>query len=458
MSWTVGVARRVITPPWGVELAGWGYYLERTWKRVRDELTATALVVTDDGGRSVAIAAVDLMYNDAAFTRNIREQVARHTDIAPEAVCVNCSHSHNAPTAGIIRGGGAQEPEYLRWAARQAATAIILAWSSRQPARLFAGRGELAGMTFNRTREDGPVDTRLNVLRAEDAGGRPLAVLVNFHAHPTVHTTVDPHAVTRDWPGEVVDAIEAVMPGVTALYVQGTCGDVNFVPELNGTERRFEVARAVTGTALHALARARSIEMPGVAAAVRPVQVPTRRWTHDEVMRDREEGLHRLRTGDTTGWLDGVARVCVNHPQRLPQRYGGSVERAVAAVARFAVEWTEDILPDLDTRPETLGVETQALRIGDVYVAAHPAELFTTLALDLRGRWGRDDLFVLGYSNASIGYMPDAYDVARRSYAAYQSPRNTGQFPFTAASGAALIDGILNTLGAVESPGARRPT
>ena len=57
---------------------------------------------------------------------------------------------------------------------------------------------------------------------------------------------------------------------------------------------------------------------------------------------------------------------------------------AVKAVARFGVEWTEQILNDLDTRPETLTTEVQAIRVGDVFLVADPAELFTTLALDLR--------------------------------------------------------------------------
>ena len=58
----VGTARARLTPPWGVELAGWGYYLGRTWRRVRDHTAATAVVV--DG---VAIVGVDIMYADAAF-------------------------------------------------------------------------------------------------------------------------------------------------------------------------------------------------------------------------------------------------------------------------------------------------------------------------------------------------------------------------------------------------------
>ena len=72
MPFTVGVTRRLITPPWGVELAGLGYYLQRTWQRIRDDLTATALVVSDENGHSVAMVAADLMYNDRKFAGTIR--------------------------------------------------------------------------------------------------------------------------------------------------------------------------------------------------------------------------------------------------------------------------------------------------------------------------------------------------------------------------------------------------
>src|SRR5262249_24518502 len=100
-SFQVGAARRIITPMPGVELAGLGYYLNRTWQRVRDDLTATALVI-GDGKNGVAIVALDLLYNDVDFTRRIRELAATKTDIPAGAICVNFSHSHNAPTAGLI--------------------------------------------------------------------------------------------------------------------------------------------------------------------------------------------------------------------------------------------------------------------------------------------------------------------------------------------------------------------
>src|SRR5712671_3077844 len=288
----IGTARRVITPPTGVELAGLGYYLNRTWERVRDDLAATALVI-GDGRNCLALVAVDLMYNDAKFTRKVRELAAAQTDIRPEAVCVNFSHSHNAPTAGLILGAGERNNSYLEFAAKQAAAAIVEAWRNREPAQLLVGRGDLAGMTFNRTRDNGPVDQRLSVLRADSADGRPLAVAVNFHSHCTAHMETNLRAVSRDWPGEVVDQIEAALPGVTALYLQGTCGDVNFRREYNGTARRFEPAQAITRVALEAWEKSRPIEAPGAAAVSQTIALPTRRWTREEILRDREEGLHR---------------------------------------------------------------------------------------------------------------------------------------------------------------------
>jgi hypothetical protein len=432
-----------------VELAGWGYYLGRTWQRVRDDLTATAFVA-HDGTTALALVATDLMYMDAEFTQGVRQRVAQHTDIPPESVCVAASHSHNAPTAGFIRGAGERDPDYLAMAQRQAATAAICAWRQRRPATLHVGRTALEGMTYNRTREGGAVDTQVTVLRADDADGRPFALVVNFHAHPVAMMALGSADVSRDYPGQVVDLLEQVYPGATAMYLQGSCGDVNFKPEWAVPEVCQEPGRALAGKALEALARARRVENESLQACSLRVTLPTQRYSREEVMKENEEGHYRLATGDTTGWRETLGRAMVNVPERFPERYGGDVGRAVQALARFAVEWTEAILPELDTRPETLETEVQAFRLGDAYVVAQPSELFSSFALDLRRRWPSEDLIIVGYANAGIGYLPDAYDIARRSYAATQSPRFTGQFPFVPGSGERLVDGMLAALEATE--------
>jgi hypothetical protein len=428
-----------------VELAGWGYYLGRVWQRVRDHTAATALVL-DDGGDAAALVAVDLLYADADFTRALRQVAAEHTGLRPDSICVGCSHSHNTPTVALIRGAGEIDVGYRTWAARQAATAVILAWRQRRPAGFAVGKSEVMGWTFNRTRPEGPVDTRLSVWRIDDREGRPLAVVVNFQAHPVIAMSLGAADLSRDYPGEVTDILEAAIPGMTSLYLQGSCGDVNYDPRWNNPTACHEPGRAIAGLALEAFATARRVEEPSVRSVARPAVLPTRRWTREEIQRDREEAEHRLRTGDTTGWLDGLARACVNLPHKLPERYGGDVCRTVQAVCRFAMEWTDDALRDLETRPETIETEIQGVRVGEAHLVTNGSELFTTLALETRRQWGDDDLMIVGYANDSIGYIPDAFDIERRSYAATQSPKFKNQFPFTPASGSALVQGMLDAL------------
>ncbi len=444
--WRAGISRRIITPTCATELAGLGYYLGRTAERVRDHLTATALVITDEHGRSAALLALDVMYGSSALTRKIRDAVAAATDISPGSICINCSHTHNAPTAEFTRGIGELDPNYVEFVARQSLEACVQAWHSRRPACLSTGSSRAEGVAFNRTRENGPVDTLVNVLRIDSPDGTPFAIAVNYNCHLNAHLDLDFRAVSRDWSGEMVDALEKNFPGATAMYLQGSCGDVMVAPTHCSTERRFEVGQVVTTAAVKAIQHSSQVAGSDLKVVTRTAKLPTRRWTQDEIAVFRDEGLHRLKTGDLNGWSDGFAKYIVTYPARLPLRYGGSTEKAVAAVARFALEWSEAALLDLESRPETLETEVLAIRLGEVFLVANAAELYTSLALDLRNRWDGKPLFILGYSNGAIGYLPDEHDIGLHSYAADQSPKFTGQFPFTAESGHAMVRELLAAL------------
>src|SRR5439155_15948423 len=134
------------------------------------------------------------------------------------------------------------------------------------------------GWTVNRTRENGPVDTRLGVWRVDDADGRPMAAAVNFQAHPVVMMGLGASDLSRDWPGQATDILEAAIPGVMALYLQGSCGDVNFEAHWHEPAVCHEPGRAVAAAALTAFASARPVEDPRIGAAVRQAVLPTRRW------------------------------------------------------------------------------------------------------------------------------------------------------------------------------------
>ncbi len=446
----VGTGRTVLSPAEGVELAGYGYYLERRWDRVRDNLYATATVF-DDGKRAVAICSLDILYADAEFTSHVREGVASMTDIAPDDVMVACTHTHNAPTCGHIEGAGVVDPVYRSHAAALAAAAVVTAWKERREAVLQIGHTEFPGFSFNRTREDGPTDNRVTVLRADAENGEPIAILLNFSAHPTLMANLGRANVSRDYPGQVVDALESVFRPAKAAFLQGAAGDTNFKRIFEVPEMYRQPGRALVGASIDALAHATPMTEPTVAAASGRVVLPTRRWTKEEIDADHNEGTERLKTGSIVGWRDHLGRVMVTRPDHLvEERYRGEIHRAVNALARFAVAWTERVRPDLDTRDETLETEIQAMRIGDAYVMANPAELFSSFALSLRTRWTEEELMVVGYANDRIGYVPDAQDIAAKNYASVQSPKFFNQFPFTEKTGEVLVGAMLELLGDVK--------
>lgn len=442
---SAGIARTCLTPYWGVELTGWGYYIERKWQRVHDDLHATALVV-DDGSRQVALVALDLMVISDSFTLRTRERIGRETGLPPDAILLTCSHSHNAPAAGGLLGVGECDPFYEDWASRQVATAVTLAWKNRAAARMSCSRGELNDHSFNRTRPNGIVDPTVTTLKVDTVEGRPLAFVVNFGAHPTLTTDWRPFDVSRDLPGDVCDQIEQAIPGVTAMYVQGACGDVNFLREYIDKERHHEPAKLLAAVALESQAEAEPMHSPLVAFASEIANLPTRRWTHEEIEYDRVEAQRRLSSNDVVGWRETIGRSMTNRPDDMVKRHGGDELKAVRAMARFNLEWTERMLVDFETRPETLATEVQSLRFGDLCVTANSSEFFSPFALDVRHRANTPELMVACYSNGRIGYLPDAHDIEARSYAGFQSPKYCNQFPFTAKSGPAMCEAMLRTV------------
>lgn len=436
---TAGIARTGLTPYSGVELTGWGYYIERRWRTIHDPLHATALAV-EDGLRSAIVIALDLMVIDTEFTRLTRQRIAEACGVPPESILLSCSHSHNAPAAGGMLGVGECDPFYEDWASRQAATAAILAWNARQPARISAATTLVNDLSFNRTRPGGVIDAALTVARIDRAGGSPLAILANFGAHPTVATELQPWAVSRDVPGEVCDRLEAAYPGATAMYLQGACGDVNFLREFATPELCHEPGQRLARAAAQALQGTEPCESPVVAASSRIASLPTRRWTEQEILGDRNEAQRRLDQEDFSGWREGFGRAMTNRPDDMVKRHGGDEAKAVRAMCRFHLEWTDKMLSHWQTKPETLETEVQAIRIGDLYFAANASEFFSPFALDVRQRCGEPNLMIACYANGRIGYLPDAHDIRVRSYAGYQSPKYCDQFPFTDHSGPVMCD------------------
>jgi hypothetical protein len=113
-----------------------------------------------------------------------------------------------------------------------------------------------------------PVDPTVGVIRVEDMTGKVRAFAVQYACHPV--TLMGASAVSRDYPGAMVDHIEQELgPDCMAMFLQGASGDLDpyDLHNLRG-ENRFNIARqAGISLAKGALQIAQSLK-PQSASAI----------------------------------------------------------------------------------------------------------------------------------------------------------------------------------------------
>jgi neutral ceramidase len=428
MTLRAGAAQVCITPPIGVELAGYGPFLRRRSRAVHDDLYAAALVLEQDDTR-VAIVTSDIISYDVATVEHIRQLAAEETGIPAGHILVSCIHSHTSPTARVMRGWGERDAQYIALLARQVAGAIVAADNARQPARIGFGRGEHRELAWNRVRRssgedegEAPVDTSVQVLRIDaEAGGEPLAILANYGCHPVMLGPKD--TISADYPGAVRCHVAAAVPGCTFLFANGTCGDID--PASNrvvwGQATFGEVDRAGALLARDVVQTARGIETYGeslLAVERAWVDLPYRVLTSSQV----EEELAQREAG------------------MLPPAAGLDGARIIS-VRRFWHEWAQDTCDALTrgTAPTRARAELQALRIGDAVLVAMPGEIFTEIGLSIKSQSAYDHTFLITYANGNVGYIPTEQDFTEGAYASSMAFAIYGYFPFQTDVGNRLV-------------------
>jgi len=143
-----GVGVVDITPPLGVELCGYGLYLNRRSTSIRDRLYSKALVLSD-GVNRVAIVANDLIGITKGMSKDIRFLVAKETGIPQDHILITCTHTHHGPATLSLRGCGEIDEDYMGILPKYVASAVIMANSNLKDARIGAGKGHLENISMN---------------------------------------------------------------------------------------------------------------------------------------------------------------------------------------------------------------------------------------------------------------------------------------------------------------------
>ena len=91
-----GTGRTVITPPTGVELCGYGPYIERRSTAVHQDLHATALALSD-GDRVFVWVSNDLVWTDRCLVDETHRIVRKRHGLDPARVVITNTHTHSGP-------------------------------------------------------------------------------------------------------------------------------------------------------------------------------------------------------------------------------------------------------------------------------------------------------------------------------------------------------------------------
>ncbi len=350
----VGVATADITPEGPVYMMGFSGRDKEPSTGVYKPIEASCIVF-DNGRTRLGIMALDVCKTGVPQLEKVRE-TAQGLGIPPQQMMLNCSHNHCGP-----RVLGNKNAEYMPMFERRICGLLQAAVDDLQPVSIDYTVGS-STMAVNRRQLDadgnyvgmrpeprGIIDPDVPVLRAVRPDGTVHAVLFGYACHPT---TMGGHEIGPDFPGFARDWIEAAYPGAKAVFLQGCGGDIK--PRYSLPSGAFGYvlidAKATIAEVGHELGR----------AVVTATSVP---------------------------------------PPALGSFLGGLSEPA-GIPTRTQVEDT----PEGGLFP----TEVQVLRIGDVYIVGLNGEVHVEYGLRIKRELPELKMWVNGYTNRDLSYVPDA--------------------------------------------------
>jgi hypothetical protein len=187
--------------------------------------------VIDVGTSKIAIVGMDMGRSPRPDSmEKIRKAVLDRAGV--NYVMLIGSHTHHGPVLELKdepgKGQGKYDDavKYVGWLDEQLIDCIIEAAGDVQDARIGWGSKDV---TYNRNRhtkiEPKPRETELAVIRIDDSGGKPIAILVNFAAHPT-NVPGEVLKFSADYPGSLKKTVEEGMDTFCA-FLQGAAGDMS---------------------------------------------------------------------------------------------------------------------------------------------------------------------------------------------------------------------------------------
>jgi neutral ceramidase len=404
-----GAATSNISPWLGVSING--NFTDHIATNIHDELHARCLVL-DDGRTQFAFVVVDSCMVPREIFDEAKQLIHGETSILPYNILMSATHAHSAPAAtGVFQSD--PDPAYQEFLARRIADGVRRALNNLAPARIGWGSAQVPGQVFNRrfkmrpgtvmldpfggtndmvkmnpgvgntnvVEAAGPTDPEVSFISVTSTNGTPLAVLANYSLHYC--GGIGAGTISADYYGMFADRLQQLLgadrqdPAFVAIMSNGTSGNINNVNVLSQQPNQPPygqmklVANEVAEAVFQSMQKLSYRDWVPIASKQTQMTLGVRRPKTEEVARAEQ-----------------ILASAKESQLRTPEQ----------VYARETV-LMKDYPPQVD-------LILQAVRIGDLAVAAIPCEVFVEIGLNLKRSSAIKPAFTISLANGYNGYLP----------------------------------------------------
>jgi hypothetical protein len=378
--WKAGVARMAITPEQSIWMAGYAARKHPSDGMLHD-LWAKALMLEDANGEQAVLITTDLLGFPKNLSDQIRDRLKDQYKLSRAQIILSSSHTHSGP---VLKGAlydiypldSDQLEKIDQYSAKLSDQIVELvgeAINSMQPVKLYSQNGVVrfqvnrrnnsAGTLTRQTELQGPNDYAVPVIKVLDEAGEIMAIAFGYACHPTV---LDINRWSGDYPGYAQIELEESYPGAVSLFFQGTGADMNPLPR-----------RSV------ALAQQYGEEL---AAAVRRVL---------------NEDMQELPSNLSTVYSE-IDLALTSPPSR--EELSQMARESSGYQKQWAVRMLEQIEYGIPFRT-TYPYPVQVWKLGNQPLVCLGGEVLVDYTIRLKRIFG-EDIFVMGFSNDGMAYIP----------------------------------------------------
>ncbi|GGH86364.1 hypothetical protein JOD43_003514 [Pullulanibacillus pueri] len=228
----LGVAKVNITPTFPLPLAGFAHRIG-VFKAVKSSLYARVFLFEDSAERYVLVSADLIWWGDSLY-RAICREIEKY-GIKEKNIMLHATHNHSGPQTShsVTPSLGVSNPRYLSMLVEKVAEGVRRSIENLEPVFIERGCGHWSEGVNRRKIEKGKCimapnlsgnhHPKVTVIKLKKEAGTTKGLLVHATCHPT---TSDENAVSSEFPGYAMEALEYMGEGLVAGFLQGFCGDV----------------------------------------------------------------------------------------------------------------------------------------------------------------------------------------------------------------------------------------